>query len=152
MPIADVNDSSADPSSERYPTNRLTSSGISRGRLWTGRVLTALTTLFLLFDAVGKLVMPPQVVEACERLRFPMHLVPGVGILLLVCTALYALPRTAVLGAILTTGFLGGAVAIQMCAGSPLFETIFPVIFAILMWAGIYLRECRLCGLLPIRR
>lgn len=152
MPIADVNDSSADPSSERYPTNRLTSSGISRGRLWTGRVLTALTTLFLLFDAVGKLVMPPQVVEACERLRFPMHLVPGIGILLLVCTALYALPRTAVLGAILTTGFLGGAVAIQMRAGSPLFETIFPVIFAILMWAGIYLRECRLCGLLPIRR
>lgn len=152
MAIADVNDSSADPSSERFPTHRLTSSGFSRGRLWTGRVLTALTTLFLLFDAVGKLVMPPQVVQATVRLGFPMHLIPGVGILLLVCTALYVLPRTAVLGAILTTGFLGGAVAIQMRAGSPLFETIFPVIFGVVMWSGIYLRECRLCGLLPIRR
>lgn len=152
MPIANVNDSSADPSSERFPIPGLTSSGISRGRLWTGRILTALTTLFLLFDAVGKLVMPPQVVEACTRLRFPMHLVPGVGILLLVCTVLYVVPRTAVLGAILTTGFLGGAAAIQMRAGSPLFETVFPVIFAVVMWAGIYLRECRLCALLPLRR
>lgn len=152
MPIANVNDSSADPSSERFPTHGLTSSGTSRARLWTGRVLTALTTLFLLFDAVGKLVMPPQVVEACTRLSFPLNLVPGIGILLLVCTALYAVPRTAVLGAILTTGFLGGAVAIQMRAGSPLFETIFPMIFAVLMWAGIYLRECRLCGLVPFRR
>jgi hypothetical protein len=91
-------------------------------------------------------------VEATGRLGFPVSLIPGVGILLLVCTLAYLVPRTAILGAILLTGFLGGAVAIQMRAGSPLFENLFPVIFAILMWGGVYLRECRLWGLIPVRR
>jgi hypothetical protein len=124
----------------------------SKGRLWTGRVLTGLSVLFLLFDGIGKLVMPAPVVQATSRLGFPVSLIPGIGILLLVCTVLYAIPRTAVLAAVLVTGFLGGAAAIQMRAGSPLFENLFPVLFGILVWAGIYLREPRLCGVLPLRR
>lgn len=124
----------------------------SKARLWTGRILTAICGLFLLFDAVGKLVMPPQVAQAFGRLGVPINLSGGIGILLLACTVLYLVPRTAVLGAVLLSAYLGGAVAIQMRAGSGTFETIFPVLFAILAWAGIYLRECRLAALFPLRR
>jgi DoxX-like protein len=123
----------------------------SKARLWTGRILTGLTVLFMLFDAAGKFMMPRQVVEAFARLGFPASLGGAIGIILLVVTILYAIPRTAVLGAILITGFLGGAVAIQMRAGSPLFETIFPALFGLIAWAGIYLRELRLGALLPLR-
>jgi hypothetical protein len=126
--------------------------GGSKWKPRTGWILTALSGAFLIFDGVGKLVMPAPVVEATGRLGFPVSLIPGVGVLLLVCTLAYLVPRTAILGAILLTGFLGGAVAIQMRAGSPLFENLFPVIFAILMWGGVYLRECRLWGLIPVRR
>lgn len=117
-----------------------------------GWALTILSGLFLIFDGLGKLILPPQVTEACVRLGFPINLVSGVGVLLLVLTAIYLVPRTAVLGAVLLTGFLGGAVAIQLRAGSPMFETIFPVLFGLLVWGGIYLRERRICSLLPIRR
>lgn len=123
----------------------------AKWQLWTGRVLTTLSVLFLAFDAAGKFMMPVQVVEACERLGFPAHLTPTLGVLLTISTLLYAIPRTAVLGAVLLTGYLGGAVSIQLRAGSPLFETVFPVIFAILVWAGIYLREARLRSILPLR-
>lgn len=128
-----------------------TASG-AKWKVRTGWTLTALSVAFLLFDAMGKLVMPAPVVQATSRLGFPLSLIPGIGILLLVSTLLYLIPRTAVLGAILLTGFLGGAVAIQMRAGSPIFETLFPVIFGVLVWAGIYLREGRLCALIPARR
>ena len=124
---------------------------VPKGRLWTGRVLSTLAVLFLLFDAVGKLIMPAQVVQAFVRLGFPASLGIGIGILLLICTLLYAIPRTAILGAVLLTGYLGGAVAIQMRAGMPLFETDFPVLFGLLVWAGIYLRDTRLRKLLPLR-
>ena len=123
----------------------------SKARLWTGRILSGLTVLFMLFDAVGKFMMPRQVVEAFSRLGFPTSLGPAIGIILLAATILYAIPRTAVLGAISITGFLGGAVAIQMRAGSPLFETVFPILFGAIAWAGIYLREPRLGALLPLR-
>ena len=121
-------------------------------RAWTGRVLTTLTGLFLLFDAVGKLVMPQPVAEAFVRLEIPLKLGQGIGILLMVSTAVYLIPRTAVLGAVMLTGYLGGAVAVQMRAGSPVFETIFPVLFGMLVWVGIYLREGRLPAVLPLRR
>jgi hypothetical protein len=124
----------------------------SNWRVRTGWVLTVLCGLFLIFDGLGKLLMPAAVVEATTRLGFPVSLIPGVGVLLLACTLVYLIPRTAILGAILLTGFLGGAVAIQMRAGSPPFENVFPVIFAILAWGGVYLREARLCTLIPIRR
>lgn len=95
--------------------------------------------------------MPAPVVEAFQRLGFPTSLSPAIGIILLVSTILYAIPRTSVLGVVLLTGFLGGAVAIQMRAASPLFETAFPLIFGAMAWAGILLREDRLLALLPLR-
>lgn len=123
----------------------------AKWQLWTGRVLTGIAVLFMLFDAAGKFMMPAQVVEACQRLGFPVSLSPTLGVLLTVSTLLYAIPRTAVLGAVLLSSYLGGAVAIQMRAGSPLFETVFPVIFGIVIWGGIYLRDCRLRRVFPVR-
>jgi hypothetical protein len=123
----------------------------AKWQLWTGRVLAALAVLFMLFDAAGKFMMPASVVQACARLGFPINLSPTLGVLLTLSTLLYAIPRTAVLGAVLLTGYLGGAVAIQLRAGSPLFETVFPAIFGIVIWAGIYLRDRRLRQVFPIR-
>ena len=119
--------------------------------LWVGRVFSALSVLFLLFDAADKFMMPVQVVQACQRLGLPVNLSPTLGVLLTLSTLLYAIPRTAVLGAVLLTGYLGGAIAIQMRAGSPLFETVFPVLFGIVVWAGIYLRDCQLRRVFPVR-
>jgi hypothetical protein len=133
-------------------TAALSAGGASRGRLWTGRVLTALATLFLLFDAFGKFAKPHQVTEAFARLGFSASCSVDIGAILLVCTLLYAIPRTTVLGALTLTGYLGGAVAIQWRAGNPLFETIFPILFAVLIWAGVFLREDRLWSVCPVRR
>jgi hypothetical protein len=124
----------------------------SMGLQWTGRVLTVLTILFMLFDAYGKFAKPVQVTDAFARLGLPLSTSTSIGVLLLVSTVAYAIPRTAVLGAVLLTGFLGGAVAIQMRAGTSAFEQIFPVIFGILMWGGVYLRECGLRRVFPVRR
>lgn len=118
--------------------------GISKARLWTGRILTGLVVLFLLFDSAGKFMKSVQVTEACARLGWPLNLVSLLGTILLVCTILYAIPRTSMLGATLLTGYLGGAVAINLRAGSPLFETIFPAIFGALMWAGLFLCDNRM--------
>ena len=124
----------------------------SKGMLWTGRVLTVLTILFMLFDAFGKFAKPVQVTDAFSRLGLPISTATSIGILCLVSTVLYVIPRTAVLGAVLMTGFLGGAVAIQMRAGSPMFETVFPVIFGVIAWGGVYLRECGLRRVFPVLR
>ena len=124
----------------------------SKGLQWTGRVLTGLTILFMLFDAYGKFAKPSQVIEACTRLGIPSSQLFSIGVLLLVSTIIYAIPRTAVLGAVLLTGYLGGAVAIQMRAGSSTFETVFPVIFGVILWGGVYLRECGLRRVFPVRR
>jgi DoxX-like family len=119
---------------------------------WTGRVLTTLTVLFMLFDAWGKFTKPVQVTEAFTKLGIPLNTSTSIGVLLLVSTVIYAIPRSAVLGAVLLTGFLGGAVAIQMRAGTPAFEQVFPVIFGIILWGGVYLRECGLRRVFPVRR
>ena len=119
---------------------------------WTGRVLSGLSVLFLLFDAGGKFAKPAQVVDAFGRLAVPLSLSMMIGALLLVCTVLYAIPRTAILGAVLLTGYLGGAVAIHLRAGSSVFESIFPVLFAGLAWLGLYLRDPGLRRMLPVRR
>lgn len=124
----------------------------SRATLWTGRVLTALATLFLLFDAFGKFAKPHQVTDAFVRLGLPLSFSVEIGAILLICTVFYAIPRTAIFGALLLTGYLGGAVAIQWRAGGPPFETIFPILFAALAWAGIFLRDRRLWSILPLRR
>ena len=133
--------------SQPYPA---TSAPVSKGVLWTGRVLSILTVLFLLFDAFGKFAKPVQVVDAMKMLGIPLSQSVTIGVLLLICTVLYAIPRTAVLGAVLLTGYLGGAVAVQMRIGNPVFETIFPVLFAGIAWLGIYLRCRALRMVLPL--
>ena len=124
----------------------------SMGSIWTGRILCALTVLFMLFDAYGKLAKITPVLDACARLGIPNSSILSIGVLLLVSTIVYAIPRSAVLGAVLLTGYLGGAVAINMRAGSPTFETVFPVLFGVVLWAGVYLRECGLRRVFPIKR
>lgn len=106
----------------------------------------------MLFDAFGKFAKPFQVLDACARLGIPTPQIFPIGVLLTVSTIIYAIPRSAVLGAVLLTGYLGGAVAIQMRAGSPTFETVSPVIFGVVLWAGVYLRECGLRRVFPIKR
>jgi hypothetical protein len=147
MSVASTNDQSAAVGQKQASVKTA-----SKGMVWTGRVLSGLTVLFMLFDAVGKFMMLPQVVEACTRLGIPVSQSVSIGVLLLVSTLIYAIPRTAVLGAVLLTGYLGGAVAIQMRAGSPVFETVFPVLFGVIVWAGVYLRECGLRRVFPIFR
>lgn len=126
--------------------------GPSKKLIWTGRILTGLTTLFLLMDGVMKLVKPEPVVKATVNLGYPESAIGGIGIALLICTVFYVIPRTAIFGAILLTGYLGGAVASQVRIGAPVFDTLFPVIFATLMWAGIFLRDERLRALVPWRQ
>jgi hypothetical protein len=118
----------------------------------TGRVLSGLVALFLVFDAVMKLIQEPHVLEAHDKLGYPRHLAVGLGVLLLCCTIVYAIPRTSVLGAILLTGYLGGAVSTHLRVGNPPFSLLFPVIFGALTWGGLYLRDGRLRALLPFRR
>ncbi len=126
---------------------------ISNGRLWAGRILSALPVAFLLLDGVMKVAKPAFVVEATVQLGYPESVVIGLGIVLLACTALYVMPRTAVLGAILLTGYLGGAVATHVRVGNPFFtHAFFPVYLALLIWGGLFLRDARLRALVPLRR
>lgn len=124
----------------------------SKGALWTGRVLSGIAGLFFLFDGIVKLFKPTFVVDATKQLGYSEQVIVPLGIVLIVCTLVYLVPRTAVLGAILLTGYLGGAVATHVRAGNGWFETLFPVIFAAVVWAGLLLREPRLRALFPLRR
>jgi hypothetical protein len=117
---------------------------------WVGRILSALPTLFLLVDGVMKLFAPPLVVEATTQLGYPVSVILGLGIVLLACTALYAIPRTSVLGAILLTGYLGGAVATHVRVGADLFPIIFPLIVGAMLWGGLFLRDQRVRSLIPL--
>src|SRR6185503_4239549 len=119
----------------------------SRRTLWAGRVISALPALFLLIDGIMKLVKPPVVVEATVKLGYSETVIVGLGIMLLACTIIYLIPRTAVLGAILLTGYLGGAIATHVRVGDPLFTIIFPVILGAMIWGGLYLRDARVRSL-----
>lgn len=126
---------------------------ISKTSLWAGRIISGLVVAFLVFDGVTKVLKVAPVMEASARIGFPANLIVVTGTILLVCTAIYVIPRTSILGAILLTGYLGGAVVTNLRAGTPLFsESLFPVYFGILVWAGIYLRDASLRALIPIRR
>jgi DoxX-like family len=125
---------------------------ISKSKLWTARVLRAIVILFLLMDGIMKLIKPNPVVQGMTRLGYPMSLSVPVGITLLLCVALYALPRTTILGGLMLTGYLGGAVASQFRIGEPIIShVLFPVYFGIVIWAELYLRENRLKALIPVR-
>ena len=136
-----------------FPVTTLTSYPGSRRRLWTGRVLSGLAVLFLLFDSLGKLLEVQPVIDGTLRLGYPRDLVFSLGVILLSCVLAYVTPRTSVLGALLLTGYLGGAVATHVRVGSPLFShVLFPIYVAALLWGGLFLRDARLRAFLPIRR
>jgi hypothetical protein len=113
--------------------------------VWTGRIISSLCILFLLFDAIGKIVKESHSIEGSVQLGWPEHLIQPIGIALLICTILYVFPRTAFIGAILLTGYLGGAIAIMVRAGQPLY---FALVFGILVWIGLYFRNPKLKALL----
>ena len=126
---------------------------MTRKKPWAGYLFSAPPALFLLLDAAMKLVKPAPVVEATVKLGYPESCLVPLGVILLISTALYLIRRTSVLGAILLTGYLGGAVATHVRVGGGLFPILFPVFFGILLWGGLYLRDERLRALLaPVRR
>jgi hypothetical protein len=122
-----------------------------KGMLWTGRVISTIFTLFMLMDAVMKLIQPEAVVKGTVELGYPRTSITGMGIALLISTVLYMIPRTAVLGAILLTGYLGGAVATHVRVSAGLIVISFPVIFGVMIWLGLFLRDSRLRALVPLR-
>jgi len=125
---------------------------VSKGKLWVGRILSWLPALFLLVDGVMKLFKPVVVVEATTKLGYAENVIVPLGIVLTVCTIIYLIPRSAVLGAILLTGYLGGAVATHVRVGEGPFPIFFPIIFGVLLWGGLYLRDNRLRTLIPINQ
>ncbi len=130
-------------------TNGSPVTAISKTPLWTGRIVSGLAVSFLLFDGVMKLVQPTVVVESTRQLGYPESDIAGIGIVLLVCTLLYIFPRTSILGAILLTGYLGGAVASQVRVGAGWFNVMFAVMIGVLVWGGLWLRDIRVRTLLP---
>ena len=124
---------------------------VSKGQIRTGWVISGLVAAFMLFDAFAKFAKPAPVAEAFTRTGWPIELSAPLGVILLICTILYLVPRTAVLGAILFTGYLGGAVATNLRLENPLFShTLFPVYFGVLVWAGLWLRERAIRNLFPL--
>jgi hypothetical protein len=123
---------------------------VSKGTLWAGRIMSGLPALFLLFGGVMDLVKPPAVVAGTLQMGYPESVILGLGIAVLACTILYLIPRTSILGAILLTGYLGGAVATHVRVGENS-KIVFPILFAVLLWGGLYLREARLRALVPLR-
>jgi hypothetical protein len=125
---------------------------VSTRRIWTGRILSGLVILFLLFDTIIKVLKSPAAVEGAVQLGYPETVIRTIGFIQLACLVLYVIPRTSVLGAMLLTGYLGGAIATHLRVGSPLFTHIlFPIYVAALIWGGLYLRDERLKVLLRSR-
>ena len=121
---------------------------VSKKMLWAGRVLSALPVLLLLVSGVGKLMKPAAVVEGFVHLGYAAGMAVPIGIVELACTVVYLIPGTSVLGAILLTGYLGGATATHVRIGEAF---ITPVLAGVLVWAGLFLRDARLRALLPLR-
>ncbi|HUS19884.1 MAG TPA: DoxX family protein [Terriglobales bacterium] len=122
---------------------------ISKARFWTGAVLSAIPVLMLLLSAGMKLMKVPAAVEGMPHFGYPANLLTPLGIVEAGCTLLYVIPQTSVLGAILLTGYLGGATATHVRVGEPWF---IPVGLGIIVWLGLWLREPRLNPLVPIRK
>ena len=124
----------------------------SNGLLWAGWIISGLVVLFLAVDAVMKVIEAKPAVEASGQLGVPVDTLVGIGVVLLACTAIYAVPPTAVLGAILLTGYLGGATAIHVRAASGVFPIVFSAGFGVLVWVGLVLREPRLLWTILLRQ
>jgi len=123
---------------------------VSKSKMWAGRTVSGLTVLFLLFDTIVKILKLPVAVEGTVRLGYPARLVVAIGLAELICLATYLYPRTAVLGAILLTGYLGGATATQVRVEDPWFG--FPILIGALAWVGLFLRNERLRAVVPIQK
>ena len=127
-------------------------SAVSSKALWAGRIMSGLVVLFLVFDGTIKFFPLDIVLETSRQLGIPEHLAPTLGVLTLIGTALYAYPRTSVLGAIVLTGYMGGAIYVHVRAGSPLLShTLFGVYLGVLIWGGLYLRDPLVRALVPLR-
>ena len=122
---------------------------VARRTLWASYIISALPALLLVFSAVLKFIKPPPVIEGFTHLGLPENLVLGLGILELACTVVYLIPQTSVLGAILLTGYLGGATVTYLRVGDPF---LMPVVIGALVWGGLFLRDPRLRALIPLRR
>ena len=124
---------------------------ISKSRLWTSRIMSGLVILFMLMDGIFKLIQPEEVVEATLGLGYAEHQIAIIGMLALISILLYAYPRTSILGALLLTGFLGGAIATNLRVETPLFShVLFPGYLAVLAWGGLWLRDERVRNLIPL--
>ncbi len=124
----------------------------SKKMLWTGRIVSALVILLMLFDATIKVLRLPAAVAGAVQVGYPANVVLPIGIVLLVCVVLYAIPRTSILGAILLTGYLGGAVATNVRISSPLLSYgLLPAYIGVLAWGGLFLRDESLRQLIPLR-
>ena len=127
--------------------------GVSKGQPWTGRILSGLVAAFLVFDATIHVMRPAPVVAGFAQLGFPLSTAVTLGIIELAFIVLYLIPRTSVFGAILLTGYLGGAIAAQVRIGAPLFSTtLFPIYVALFLWVGLYFRDARVRALIPVAR
>jgi hypothetical protein len=120
----------------------------SKKMLWTGRTISSLPVLILLFSAIGKFVKPDAVVKGFADLGWDESFALGLGILEIACTVVYVIPRTSVLGAILLTGYLGEATATHVRIGDPFYG---PIVVGVLVWGGLYLRDERVQALVPLR-
>lgn len=126
---------------------------VSKGALWAGRGLSGIAVLFLSFDSLGKLLQAQPVVEGTAQLGYPTSIIFGLGITLLTCVIVYLVPQTSLLGAVLLTGYLGGAVATHVRVGNPLFtHVLFPTYIAALIWGGLVLRDPRVRAFIPWRQ
>jgi hypothetical protein len=127
--------------------------GDSKWGKWIGWGMSGLMIAFLLFDSVGKIVLEHHVVEATTQIGYPLDVIRPLGLICLACTLLYAFPQTSVVGAILLTGYLGGAIASKVRIEDPMFSSVlFGAYFGILVWGGLYLRDDRLRSLIPFRQ
>jgi len=133
---------------ERFMESASQPAPVSTKMLWAGRIVSALPALLLVFSAVMKMIKPASVLEGFVRLGYPESLILPIAGLELVCAVVYVVPRTAMLGAILLTGYLGGATATLVRVGEPFYG---PVVAGVLVWGGLFLRDPRLRALIPFR-
>jgi hypothetical protein len=137
------------PASNPRPRLQVVDSGVSRRAIWTGRVLSGIALAFMTWDASFKVLEHPLAVQGTIDLGYPAAALFGIGLVELICVALYAIPRVAPIGAILLTGYLGGAIATHVRLDNPLFShVLFPIYVAAFIWGGLWLRDQRVRGLL----
>ena len=127
------------------------SAPVTTKTIWAARVVSALPVLFLIFDGVIKVLRLAPAVDSTVQLGYPVGVVLGLGLVELVCLALYVVPRTSFIGALLLTGYLGGAIATHVRIGSPVFSLVFPIMIGALLWGGLVLRDARVRSLLAGR-